>query len=1115
MKNFTKLLTLFLVFIGYNTYAQCTANFNQSQPNCPDVSFVNLSLADGLNTITSNAWDFGDGSPIDSTQSPTHTYSTNGAYAAQLIIETSSGCRDTLVDSVFITCIPTCDAGFTVDSSACPTVDFTDTTIASETIVSWNWDFGDGNTSTVQNPSNTYAANGSYTVQLIMNTLNGCSDTATKDITVSCIVPGVCEADFGVDSSSCPTLAFADSSTSNGSVNSWNWDFGDGQTSTAQNPSNTYAANGSYVVTLIMGTDNNCGDTISKTISVSCIPEPCTAGFSIDSSACPDVTFTDTSSSNDGPIVGWSWDFGDGQTSLLQSPTNTYAANGVYDVRLAINTLNGCVDTAITTITVSCIVPPTCNAAFDIDSSACPTVNFTDTSTASSTILTWNWDFGDGNTATTQNATNTYAANGNYDVQLIITDLNGCSDTTITPITVSCIPPPACEAGFSVDSSACPSVAFTDTSSTNGTITAWSWDFGDGNTSTAQNPTNNYAQNGTYDVKLVIDTDNGCSDSVITTITISCVQEPCVADFGVDSTNCPTLAFADSSVSNSSTIISWAWDFGDGQTSPLQNPSNTYAANGTYTVQLIITALDGCADTTTQDITVSCIPPPFCDPGFTADTTACPDVAFTDTSNASGTITSWAWDFGDGATDTVQNPNHTYAANGSYIVCLSIMTDDTCSNTICDTVIVDCYPPPSCDALFAFDTTNCPTVDFTDLSTGTDTAISWSWDFGDLGASTQQNPSYTYLANGQYTVCLTVVNADSCTSTFCDTVTVSCIAGPVCNADFDAITDNCPDIAFINKSSASGNIASYSWDFGDGSGSNGANPIHTYSANGTYNVCLTIQTDDNCTSTFCDSVEVTCYPPPTCSPNFNITVANCADYAFINSSTTTSGNIIAYSWDLGDGTTSTQQSPTHTYAANGSYRVCLTIATDDGCVETRCKTINITCLPPPECEAGFRFNTAGCPTVAFLDTSRSNEPVASWFWQFGDGGTDNVQNPVYTYSAQGTYTVSLKVITSDTCISDFSTTVTITCVGLEEGLEHAEISLYPNPATDVINVDLGEQFDAVSVQLIQLNGQVVRSLDVENTDQFEIDLSGIESGIYMVTMLHETGYISRKIVVGN
>ena len=155
----------------------------------------------------------------------------------------------------------------------------------------------------------------------------------------------------------------------------------------------------------------------------------------------------------------------------------------------------------------------------------------------------------------------------------------------------------------------------------------------------------------------------------------------------------------------------------------------------------------------------------------------CPTVGFFDGSTASGSILAWSWDFGDGGTHALQNPAHTYAANGSYIVCLTISTDDFCQDTYCDTITITCIAPPSCQASYQYTLGQCPTVGFFDGSTASGSILAWSWDFGDGGTHALQNPTHTYGQNGTYLVCLTISTDDFCQNTYCDSITVSCLVG--------------------------------------------------------------------------------------------------------------------------------------------------------------------------------------------------------------------------------------------------------------------------------------------------------------------------------------------------
>jgi PKD repeat protein len=325
-------------------------------------------------------------------------------------------------------------------------------------------------------------------------------------------------------------------------------------------------------------------------------------------------------------------------------------------------------------------------------------------------------------------------------------------------------------------------VSFTDLSS--GTsIDAWAWDFGDGATSTVQNPTHLYAAPGTYDVTLIASS-AACADTAVSTALVSIDASPTAA-FGATPTTGPVpllVAFADSTLGSP---VAWEWDFGDGNTTFDQNPTHTYATDGTYTVQLIATNACG-ADTLIQPDLVVASPAP-CD--IVAGFSAAPDsgcaslsVSFTDLSTGAG-VDTWGWDFGDGNTSTEQHPSHDYSSEGRYDVML-VATSGACSDTMFSPALITVGMSPI-SAFSAAPTTGAADLDvaFTDESTGNPSA--WAWDFGDANSSTEQNPTHTYTAEGTYTV--TLVTTNSCgvdTLVAADAVTVDpnptdALAGPI------------------------------------------------------------------------------------------------------------------------------------------------------------------------------------------------------------------------------------------------------------------------------------------------------------------------------------------------
>jgi PKD repeat protein len=381
--------------------------------------------------------------------------------------------------------------------------------------------------------------------------------------------------------------------------------------------------------------------------------------------------------------------------------------------------------------------------------------------------------------------------------------------------------PPVADFSFEVSGL---SVLFLDTST--GDPTAWSWDFGDGTVSTEQSPLHNYSIAGSYTVSLTVTAAGGVS-SRRKFVTVE-AGVPLIADFSFAVDGLSVL-FTDHSAGTPTTYL---WDFGDGGASGLRNPQHVYTRAGTYTVMLTVVNQFGTRDSASKFVTVSQGTAPVA--SFSVQTAGL-SAAFTDTST--GSPTAWSWDFGDSSGSTAQNPTHTYAQAGSYSVTLRA-SNLVGSSSRTQFVTVTLGDPPVADFQFQ---ANGLTVVFADRSTGRPT--SWSWDFGCAGSacrSTEQNPTFVYPQSGSYTVTLTATNAAG-SSRAVKLVTVSDAQAPV--ADF-CVQRNGHDVIF--RDASSGNPTTWSWNFGDCSTSpstcqsTARNPGHTYAADGTYLVQLTV-----------------------------------------------------------------------------------------------------------------------------------------------------------------------------------------------------------------------------------------------------------------------------------
>jgi len=640
-----------------------------------------------------------------------------------------------------------------------------------------------------------------------------------------------------------------------------------------------------------------------------------------------------------GNPISWRWDFGDGTTSADRNPTHIYSGSGFRRVTLVAATDSNSRTASRTVI----VMPATANATF-VFSPMTPgpgeTIQFADTTTGTPT--SWQWNFGDGATSTLKNPSHAYSRAGAYSVSLAARNGSGtkAGSRTITVASMSVL-----AASFTYSPSlptTAQAVQFTDTSA--GSPTSWQWNFGDGTTSAAQNPSHTYATAGSKNVTLTV-TGSAGSDTSARTVTVGTAL---TASFNYSPTSPTTAQAVQFNDASAGSPTSWLWNFGDGATSTVQNPSHTYTTAGQKTVTLTVTNSTG-SDTSTRTFTVGTAPAA----SFSfnpSSPTAGQSVQFTDTST--GTPTSWAWTFGDGTTSTAQNPAHVYATAGSKNVILTV-TNSTGSNSVSRTVSV----LAALTAAFTFtpaSPTSGQSVQFTDTSTGTPSI--WQWSFGDGGTSTNRNPSHTYASAGTYNASLTIMNASgqddvsrAVTVTAPSTVTASFSFNPSAPVASQAVqfTD-----------SSTGNPTTWQWSFGDGGTSTAQNPSHAYAAAGSYTVSLTATASSGSNT---GTRTITVAPAAGLDASFSFSPSSPAPGQSVRFTDSSTGNPISWQWSFGDGGSSTAQNPSHTYTTEGSYNVTLIAGNASG-TDTGSRTVTIATtsdiLPQDRI---YDWTTAGVP----------------------------------------------------------------------------------------------------------------------------------------------------------
>lgn len=967
-----------------------------------NIDFFNTSSGPGT---MSYSWRFGDGSPGSNLENPSHVYNAVGMYNATLIASSSQGCTDSITNLVDIPNV-NISSSISAPDTACAKAPVIFTNISTPPADSSGWKFGDGTEDTGPSVTKIYNAPGVYTVKLT-NLFGSCLDSVVKRI----VILDTSRVDFiSADTANCKapyTVRFTDRST--GAV-SWRWDFGDGNSSTSQNPSNTYNSLGKFPVTLTITNRNGCVSRGTKVDFIKIVP-PSLSFLNLPDSGCAPVTVTPQVKFDvvDG-VTSYFWSFGDGFTTTVANPSRTYNTTGTYTVGLAITTGGGCLQTLSLPAAVRVGTKPTA------DFTGAPTnlcagqpVSFLDLSTGQKTG--WRWDFGDTangalNGSTVQNPIYQYADTGRFTVKLYVFN-NGCADSVIKPNFISAYGAVA-RFGYTVNCTNKREVTFNDSSLNAQSIT---WDFGDGTIIANQkNPVHTFPALGNYDVKLTA-VQGSCT--YVLTKRVRIIDEK--ANFNISPTVlCRGATTTLTALAIDSNIRKYEWDYGNGVLdSGLNIFTHVYDTPRVYNARLFITDINGCKDSSTRAIGVGGPRARF----NAFNPTGCVGniVNFADSSLSDGVnaIVSRVWDFGDGAVQTINNPpvSHQYVVNGFFNVKLRVTDAAGCTDSLVRNSYVVASAPK---ALFTSpDSISCPGKNIQFLTQATGAGLTYRWDFGDGNFNNlSANPRNIYAAKGNYDVKLRITDRFGCSDSLTKPQFVR-IDLPVASFTISDSVIDCPPLVVDFKNTSSF-TQSWRFQFGDGGLSiNNDTPTHSYGLPGIYIAKLTVTSPGGCIDSAFKTMtvngpngELSVAPPAACLPGtFDFTVR------------TKNTETIIWVFDDGSPLLFTKDSvQRHTYTNTyGDLRPLVVLRDAAGCDVA----IN---LPAPikviGIEPGFISDkTTVCDRgfVNFLDTTRTNGAIQLWEWDFGDGSKGTGANPSHYYNNTGFYDVKLKIVTELGC----------------------------------------------------------------------------------------------------
>ncbi len=1047
-----------------HVYAPPTVSFTYTDTAvCPyaPVTFTSTSISNSWGTPI-YSWNFGDGGTTAGSPT-TYTYATPGYYNVTLFVTNGAGCTNSLTKTALIHVFNHSSVAFSATpTSFCKTpslVNFTNGTTGKSPL-SYKWSFGDGGTSTLTNPAHSYTSTGSYNVTLKVTDGKGCIDSVVNS---SMINAGSTISAFTMPPAVCATSPVNYTNMSTSHITS-QWFFGDGGTSTDENPTYSYSVPGVYPVKLVVF-DGACYDTSTKSIVVNPLP---TGSFtSSPSKPCPPpVSVTYTASVGGGTSVAWK--FGDGTTGAGTTKIKNYPTAVIDYVDMILTNTAGCTSTVRRIDTIyNLYLNPTSSSSdgcapltttFNLYAYSIVFDNFNMTFDFFSypyAISTYSWNFGDGSpTGSGPSPAHTYTLPGIYTATVNVTTVNGCTASGTVSISVGS---PQTASFTSKPTHICAGQTISYKSTSTGSIDWYDWSFADGGgesgpTKTA--PTHTFTVPGIFDVSLVVK-NSGCpslpfylkdtvdSPNAVIGLTYACNPND-------------QILFKDLSLGDDSHL----WSFGDASTSTVTNPIHTYSAIAAYPVMLTTyNAKSGCRDTAytfvdLRSASLSIIP---------TKRQLCRDVLDSFMGNGSGfntPISKYKWYIDGTFKDSIHFQYITsFKTIGTHTITLLGLDKRSCYDTLSTTVLV---AKPTANFNFT-PTSGCGpmTVNFTDASTDVTGAsiVKYYWTYGDLITSTltttSPTNSYTYNIAGSFSVKEIVTDNIGCMDTVTNPTKVT-VHRPI--ASFTASTSNvCRNVNVHFTNSSVGHTSSL-WIFGDGSTSTAVSPDHAYTAAGTYSIKLVVYDAFGCTDTLSKPSSLLVNTSPTSSFTMDDSFAVCPPLN-VHFTNTTTGSPVSYLWAFGDGSFSTVTSPAEPYIASGLYTVLLVSKNALGCTDTATGHVNIFGY-----KGAFKYTPLKSCSPAFVHFNAALGVIASTVWDFGDGNTSGItmmDTISHYYVSPGGYvpkliltdtsgctafSIGADTIKVDTLIPNFTFTPSSACQNTSVMFRDASSSLYSSSA---------------------------------------------------------------------
>ena len=1006
---------------------------------------INFADSSKPSTGLTYFWNFGNGQ-TSTLQNPSgiqfnNTGNFDSIYIVKQISIAGTGCKDSITQKIRVKPLPNPSFNQSSDTLCVPfKLTVSNTSNQNPSIISYKWFVNQSGTSVsndtsssntqISFPDNQSGTYNNYRITYIATSDFGCIDSITKPI----VIPTRPIASFNpTPDSSCGPKIFNVINNSLYGV-SFLWNTANTNVSinnktimspTFSIPENLGAADSIYQFSLVVTTKHGCRDTTYKQVMVHPRPK---AKFILDSSySCGPVLVQFTNQSVGNTTLSYRWHFGDGDSSIFNSPNHLYIPSAISDtsyiVRLIAKTLYGCKDTVYDSLRVK----PSPTSKLKVSDTLICTyplspANIIFSNFSYGNVDTFFWDMGDGSTYKTTNKVNfnhQYATEGHYKVTLKA--FNECNISTDS-IIITVLEPP--HVSFKIkDSVTCDSFVILTNTTANKIQTGYFtylWDFGDGNTSTLANPlTKNYFKNNlgkdsVFQIKLTV---YSMCDTSVFEDSVRIRTTP-IAHFTTNKQwGCSPLKIwgynqsmgVDSIASKLYNYFVWVWDDSTANdTVYSQNKLlHIFYTGVTDTFHVKIYAVNECQiDSEMHDIIVypnSVKPYVAINP---ANGMGCNPLTVTFTNNTTGANT-FTWNFDSINTTNTRHAQWTFTKADSFSVALT--SSNGCSDTTIYIPIIVTDPPITS---FVDSGNYCEpsTIYFTNKTTS---ANSYIWYFGDGDSSIAVNPQHIYANSGVYQVKLIARNVNiyglSCYDTASKNITIYKKPKAIISAD---TTSGCEPFYPKFSASLSTNSNNYLWNFGNGNTSNNLNPsplLTTAGRDTFYTVRLVTNNNNSCNDTAYKTVFV--YAKPTANFSLSDTFA-CfpAQITYTNSSSFNANKAL---WKfINNDTSVTFNSSQYIYNKPGNYTTKLIVTTLFGCKDSVQKNVTI------GGNDTIKINTND--TVLCLGKSGNYKCTVAnpqkVIWDFGNGDTTSGINVNHTWNVAGNYTITMTLVGKDGCV---------------------------------------------------------------------------------------------------